>query len=155
MAKVQIEKPEKQERPQIDHPQGRIVRRKRTDPDFDTVFEEEDGDPLAGVDYDENDLEASADREMTELVRQIKADKQAKHERFRIGRDPDYYVLVCFQSRDQRNEFLQKSGWAPENTQFVNGLDVCRRLGVDVKPIPLEPLPQRGKPHKYSREEVL
>lgn len=149
MVKVQIERPEPGKGI------GRIAKIDRNAPDFETVFEEEDADPLGAVEYDENDLEASAEREMTELVRQIKAEKKAQYDRFRVGRDPDYYVVVCFQSHDQRDEFLQKSGWAPEGERFVNGLDVCRRLGLDVAPISLEPLPQRGKPRKYSREEVL
>jgi hypothetical protein len=60
-----------------------------------------------------------------------------------------------FQSREQRDEFAQKVGWATTYDTFVNGLDVARELGIEIQPISLEPLPQRGKPHLYRREEVL
>lgn len=125
-----------------------------TAPDLETIFED-DGDPLEAVEYDENDLEASSDNEMTEIVRQIKAEKKAQYERFRIGRDPHYYLIVCFQSTDQRDEFAHKAGWDTVDGRFVNGLEVSKKLGLDVAAIPLKPLPQRGKPHLYRSEEVL
>lgn len=154
MAKIKIKRPESgQERPKIAlvKPQ----KHGKNAPDFDTLFEWDGGDPLEAVEYDEDDPEGSADAEMTELVRQIKAEKRAQYDRFRVGRDPRYYVVVCFQSHDQMEEAVQKLGWDVRWGRFVNGLDVCRQLGVDVAPIELEPLPQRGKPHLYSREEVL
>lgn len=149
MAKVTLERPEggKIERP-------KLAKRGRNEPDFDSMFEDE-GDPLEAVDYERGGIEDSATAEMSEIVKQIKADKQAQYERFRIARDPEYYLVLCFQSHDQRDEFAQKAGWATDGGRFVNGLDVARKLGVDVKPIPLEPLPQRGKPHLYKPEEVL
>ena len=149
MAKVTLNKPAQGERVR-----PMLKKRGRREPDFDTMFEDE-GDPLEAVEYDANDLETSAEREMSEVVKQIKADKQARYERFRIARDPHYYVVLCFQSHEQRDEFVEKTGWATVGERFVNGLDVARKLGVDVKPIPLEPLPQRGKPHLYRPEEVL
>lgn len=133
---------------------GKVKKFDKHAPDFETIFED-DGDPLEAVEYDENDLEISAGNEMSEIVRQIKEEKKAQYERFRIGRDPHYYLMLCFQSHDQRDEFVLKSGWDATDGRFVNGLDVARELGLGVEPIPLEPLPQRGKPHLYRNEEVL
>ncbi len=125
-------------------------------PRLETMFEDE-GDPLEAVPYEElkDDLEASATAEMSELVRQIKEKRQADRDRFRVLREPDYFVVLCFQSRDQRNEFLAKSEWAEEDTKYLNGLEICRRLGIDVQPIEIKPLKFRGKPHRFSKEEVL
>lgn len=124
-------------------------------PDLATMFEDE-GDPLEDVEYQENDLETNADSEMSEMLRQIKERRKAQNDRFRAARDPDYYVVLCFQSHDQKEEFLQKSGWAAEaRTCYLNGLEICRRLGIDVQPIEIKPLELRGKPKKYSRSEVL
>jgi hypothetical protein len=109
-------------------------------PRLETMFEDE-GDPLEDVPYEElaNDLEASADAEMSEMLRQIKERRQADRDRFRVARDPDYFVVLCFQSRDQRNEFLAKSEWGQEDEKYLNGLEVCRRLGIDVVPIEIKP----------------
>jgi len=124
-------------------------------PNLDTMFEDE-GDPLEDVPYEElaNDLEASADAEMSEMLRQIKERRKADRDRFRVARDPAYFLVLCFQSHDQRNEFLAKSGWG-EDTCYLNGLEISRRLGLDVAPIEIKPLAFRGKPGKYSKMEVL
>lgn len=126
----------------------------RNAPNLETVFED-DGDPLEAVEYEPGEIQTNADREMSEIVAQIKAEKRAQYERFRTARDPNYYLVVCFQSHEQRDEFVQKAGWATVYDTFVNGLDVAREMKLDVQPIPLEPLPRRGKPHLYKREEVL
>ncbi len=146
------------ERPVIEKKTVSLDKRERASlkklPDLATMFEDE-GDPLEDVEYDENDLEASADAEMSEILRQIKERRKAQNDRFRIARDPRYFVVLCFQSHDQVNEFLRKSDWAEEDTVYLNGLEIARRLGVDVQPIALEPLKLRGRPKKYSRAEVL
>jgi len=150
VAKINLKKPAKRERPQIER-----VRPQKSDPqapDFGSMFEE-DGDPLEDVEYDEVNLETSANDEMSEILRQIKADKKARYDRWRVALDSRYYVVLCFQSYDQRQEAIEKLGWSVHWDRFINGLDVCRRLGVDVTPIEIEPLPQRGKPHLYK--EVL
>jgi hypothetical protein len=123
-------------------------------PRLETMFEDE-GDPLEDVDYNPNDLEASATNEMTEIVRQIKEQKKALQDRFRVARDPDYWLALCFQSHEQRDEFLQKSGWAAPDTKYLNGLEIAARLGVSVSPIEIKPLPLRGKPKKYQGKEVM
>lgn len=160
MARPKIERPllDRNARPKIERPtrtgRQRVRKASRDDPEFETLFED-DGDPLEDVEYDEDDLEASAEAEMSEVVRQIKEERAARRERFRVARDPDYYLVLCFQSRAQRDEFNRLSGLAAEGVRFVNGLEVARQLGIEIEAIPLEPLPQRGKPHLYSREEVL
>ena len=147
MAKVKIDRPTTGQR-------ARVKKIDRNAPDFDTLFEDE-GDPLEVVEYDAENLEVSAEREMSEIVRQIKADKKTRYERFRIEQNKHYYLVLCFQSCDQRDEFVQEVGWPTTEGRFINGLEVARRLGVDVKPFKLEPVKGRGKPHLYSREEVL
>jgi hypothetical protein len=153
----------KVERPKIERPAGgverpkiervKVQRRKPTDPDFESLFET-DGDPLEGVEYDLESLEVSAENEMSETLRQIREDRAAQRERFRVARDPAYFLVVCFQSHEQRDAFAQQVGWAATDGVFVNGLEVARMLGVDVPPIPIAPLPQRGKPHLYNPSEV-
>lgn len=123
-------------------------------PRLETMFEDE-GDPLEDVDYQENDLEHSADSEMSEILRQLKEKRKAQADTFRVARDPEYWVALCFQSREQKDEFLQKIGWADLGDKYLNGLEVCRRANVDIDPIEIQPLKQRGKPGKYSLKEVL
>jgi len=123
-------------------------------PDIETMFNV-DGDPLENVDFDPDDLEASATAEMSEIVRLIREKKKQSADRFRIAEDTDYWVALCFQCREQRDEFLKKAGWSELGEKYLNGLEIARRLGIDVKVFDLKPLPLRGKPKKFSREEVI
>jgi hypothetical protein len=133
---------------------ARKTRQPKNAPKFETMFEDE-GDPLEDVDYGSDDLEISADNEMTAIVQQIKEQKKAQQDRFRIARDPDYWCALCFQSHEQRDQFLDIIGWRDLGEKYLNGLEVARRLGVEVKWFPMSPLPQRGKPKKYTRKEVI
>lgn len=123
-------------------------------PALETLFEDE-GDPLEDVEYNDADLERSADAEMSEILRQIKERRQADRDRFRVARDPDYFLVLCFQSHEQRDEFLTKSGWGKADNRYLNGLEIARRLGINVEPIEIKPLGFRGRPKKYSKLEVL
>ena len=133
-------------------PKGRRVLKKL--PDLDTMFENE-GNPLAKVEYSAGDVEGNATKEMSEILRQLTERRKAQRDLFRVARDPDYFVVLCFQSHDQRNDFLLKSGWGEADERYLNGLQVCRLLGIDVQPIDIKPLGLRGKPKKYSEAEVL
>jgi len=123
-------------------------------PRIETMFEDE-GDPLAAVKYVEGDLEQSAANEETELLRLLKEKKKALLDQYRINYDTDYWVALCFQSSEQRNEFLEKVGWPALDRKYINGLEIARRLGLDVKPIILKPRGLRGHPKRYKREEVI
>ena len=123
-------------------------------PDLETMFEDE-GDPLQDVAYDDNDLEQSANSENSELLRQFKEKKKALFDQYRVAADQDYWVALCFQCQDQRDEFLRQARWDAMDGRYVNGLEVARQLGLDVKPIQLKPRPIRGKANKYTKEEVI
>ena len=123
-------------------------------PVLETMFEDE-GDPLGKVEYSAGDVEGNATKEMSEILKQLTERRKAQRDLFRVARDPDYFICLCFQSHEQRNEFLAKSGWGEADERYINGLQVCRLLGIDVQPIEIKPLKLRGKPSKYSETEVL
>jgi hypothetical protein len=73
---------------------------------------------------------------------------------YRLLVDHEYWVCLCFQSRDQKEEFLAKAGWADLGEKYVDGLALAERLGVDVKPVPLTTKVAPKSP-KSLREEVM
>ncbi len=145
--KVQIDK---SARPAIERSKAKILRIPR----LETMFEEDDVDPLENVEYP-GDLQGDADAEMSEIARQIVEQRRSRRELFRIQNDPDYYFIVCFQSYAQKEEFLRKWGLYPPKSLIINGVDLAQKLGIDIQVIDLKPPKLRGKPHKYSREEVV
>jgi len=152
MSKIQREKP------QINRESGSITRTRtllgRSAPDFGSLFEEDEGSPLAGIEYP-GDIQGDANAEISEILRQIIDRKKAQAERFRITDDPEYFICICFQSRDQKADFLQKVGWIDQGDKYINGLEVARRMGVKLEVIPLEPPKLRGRVKNYERKEVL
>lgn len=142
------------QKPTLSRGSAGLTRRKPTDPDFDSVFDDGDDNLFADAALT-GDLQEDADTTMSEALRQIIERKKATQERFRVATDPEFYFLVCFQSREQKEEFLNKADWIDLGERFLNGLDVARKMNIDIAAIPIEPLKLRGKPHKFSKSDIL
>lgn len=135
------------------------IQRKRTGrdaPNFDSMFEA-DENPLDGLGFDGEvgDIQASADREMSAVEQEIERNRAASAERFRIGSDEGYYCVLCFQTTEQKEEFLTKAGWMDIGDKYLNGLEVAEKLGIELAIISIEPRRLRANPKKFTREEVI
>lgn len=122
-------------------------------PDFDSMFDADDN-PLEGIEYS-GDIQASADREMSAVELEIERNRAASAERFRIGTDEGYYFVVCFQTEEQKKEFLQKVGWLDDGDKYLNGLEIAEKLGIELEIIPIEPRKLRVNPKKFFGKEVM
>lgn len=131
-----------------------IHRKQRNDPDFDTLFEA-DENPLESLPEYDGSIQESADREMSAVEAEIEANRAASAERFRIGTDEGYYLVMCFQTTEQKEQFLERAGWQNMGDKYINGLEVAQKLGVNIDVIPIEPRKLRQNPKKFSREEVI
>lgn len=141
----------------IQRDKGGVQRNKtaldRKAPDFDSMFDD-DGNPLDDL-VALDGIQENVDQEMSAILKAIIERKRAQAERFRITDDPEYFLCLCFQSRDQKNEFIMASGWGDLGEKYINGLEVARRLGVSVNVIQLEPPKLRGRVKNYQRKEVI
>lgn len=147
------------ERPTIEQSKSAIARqnivmRKANDPDFDSMFEDDGENPMGDLDLID-DLHADADAGMSEALRQIIERKRATQERFRTATDPEFFFCVCFQSREQKEQFLELVGWSDLGDKYINGLEVARRLKVPIEIIPIEPLKIRGKVKKFEKADII
>jgi hypothetical protein len=125
-------------------------------PDFDTMFEDGDS-PMDAVSLT-GELEPDMNNQLSATLIAINKAKALHAEKFRIAYDYQYYFVVCFQCVDQRDEFLKKIGWDDLlDDMFLNGLEVARRLKVDIKPIEIPPTKLRGngKQKKFASHETL
>lgn len=133
---------------------SKVVLKKRNDPDFDTIFDDGDDNPLADVEM-VGDLQEDMDAGMSEALRQIIERKKATQERFRVATDPEFFFCVCFQSRDQKDEFLRLIKWDDLGDKYINGLEIARRMEIPITIIPIEPLRIRGKINKFTPKDIL
>ncbi len=146
---------ERAERPTMTAGAGKIQRRRPTDPDFDSMFDEGDGNPLEEMPEYDGDIQSSSDREMSAVEAEIEANRAASAERFRIGTDSGYFCVLCFQTEEQKLEFLKSVGWDDIGDMYLNGLEIAQRLNVPLQVIPIAPRKLRANPKKFLREEVL
>lgn len=114
-------------------------------PNFDAMFDPDAVSPLDDLQLTGN-VEVDAAAEMDIVRRSFLDNDRADDDPFQIALDPEFYFVVCFQSRAQKDEFLEKSGLAAEGMgdKYLDGLRVARFLGVQVDPIPLRT--KRAKP---------
>ena len=109
--------------------------------------------PIAAL-PDADDPEANVEAELSETVKAIQASKRARRDAYRTLTDNNFYLVVCFQSADQRDEFVQKARWKA-NGAFVDGLKVAQALGVDIQPVPLPVKRNRQMPAPLRGHTVL
>ncbi len=127
-------------------------------PDFDSLFDPAGiRNPLAKL-QDTGDMTENAEQEISAALAAIKAEKKQRRDQYRVLTDPNFYLVVCFQSTDQKDEFLEKSGWAAEGTKYLDGLELAGQLGVDVQPINLprksvRPAPKALRGHEFIEPE--
>jgi hypothetical protein len=76
--------------------------------------------------------------------------RKSRQEAFRVANDSRYYFCVVFQSAEQKEEFLKKAEWEDLGTDFLNGLDVAKRLEIDVKYIAVEASTTRGNIKRFK-----
>lgn len=103
-----------------------------TDADvLDMLNVEPEPDPLADVDYTGDIAEDSA-REFTALEQGFRDRAQRENDRFRMATDSEYWVAVCFKSREDKERFLNRAGLLRVGDKYLDGYQVARILGIDV-----------------------
>ena len=119
-------------------------------PSFDSLFDPTGTpDPLDAMTYTGNP-EKDATAEMSEALRAIIEQKRAMREVYRTTTDPEFWFAVCFQSREQKDEFLRLAGWDNFGDKYIDGLRVAEALHIPIEPISVAPLGKRLAP-KFTR----
>ena len=67
------------------------------------------------------DIEKDAKEELSEALKSFKKKAKAEHKVFVDNTDSEYWFCVCFQNREQKDEFLRKSNLMPIGDKYLNG----------------------------------
>lgn len=123
-------------------------------PDFNSLTEFDLETPF-DVDADSLGLQGDADEEVSAALQSVIDEKKERADMYRVTNDQDYYFLVCFQSEQQKKDFLDKVGWNL-GERFLNGLKLAEILGVDVPRIDM-PMRDYSKnmPVRLRAKEVI
>ena len=87
-------------------------------------------DPLANVEYTDN-LAQDAAAEFTALEQGYRDRAKNEADRFKRATDSEYWVAVCFDSREEKERFLRAAGLDTLGDKYLDGRDVARALDID------------------------
>ena len=99
-----------------------------------------DKSPLAEVEYTENlERDSVAELDATALAFRERAKKEQARRLMAI--DSEYWVCLCFHSREQKSEFLSKLNMQADSDKYVDGRRVATAVGIKLE----SPDPDFGK----------
>ena len=88
-------------------------------------------DPFAEVTYT-GDLSQDAAAEFTALEEGYRDRATAERARFKRATDSEFWVAVCFTTREEKERFLERSGLIDHGDKYLDGRIVADTLGVDL-----------------------
>lgn len=88
-------------------------------------------DPLAKVQYT-GDIEADSAAELGAIEQGFRARMANEQDRVNKELDTERWFCVVFETRDQKDDFLAKTGLASHGDKYLDYRDVAKVLGVDV-----------------------
>ena len=104
------------------------MQEKKNDLDGD-VFGEDD---FNFGDEDKMPVAEKKKAEMSELLKKFKASAKEEQRLFQQNIDSEYWVAICFQSREQKEEFLRLAGWLQFGDKYLDGLEVADKMGMKI-----------------------
>lgn len=103
---------------------------------FDDFLLAGDSITLQGTDEAEDamptpeEAEVQALEEVTEVLKGFKDRAKREDQRFTDATDSEYWVAVCFQTREQKEEFLRKAGWIDLGDKYLDGMLVAEAMKI-------------------------
>jgi hypothetical protein len=101
--------------------------------------------PLSRVSY-VDDIEQDSPKETSAILDACREKSAAERKRFENATDSEFWFAVCFQTRKQKERFLQAMEWGKHGDKYLDGLAIARAMGVDIGALGLKPpLERRDK----------
>ena len=117
-----------------------------------TLRDDPEPDPLADVNYHQS-AEAAADEELSALLDGFKQRAAREDDRFDLATDSENWFCVAFQSREQKEKFLQALGWLACGDKYLDGVALAQHGSIDIGTVELSDPVKRG-PDKRLRDLV-
>jgi hypothetical protein len=74
--------------------------------------------------------ETASIAEIAAVTNAFKDRKTQDQKRFVQATDSEYWCCLCFQTREQKDEFLAKMNLADLGDKYLDGIDVAKRLHI-------------------------
>lgn len=76
------------------------------------------------------DVEAVAREELNDVQQGFKDRATREDQRFVDATDSEYWIALCFQTREQKEDFLREAGLTDLGDKYLDGMQVAKRLGI-------------------------
>lgn len=95
---------------------------------------EPEPNPLADVEYT-GDLETDTNAELDALAAGFRERTKREDERFRLATDSEYWFVLCFRSREEKDAFVTSARLMHVGDKYLDGQAAAAVLGVEM-PVP-------------------
>lgn len=102
-------------------------------------------DPLGEVPQT-GDLETDAQAETSAILSGFQDRAKQEQERFQLATDTEFWFSVYFQSREQKEAFLEALSWLANGDKYLNGLELAEAMGIRLPEVTLP------KPRPFNRK---
>ena len=100
--------------------------------------------PFDKIEYTGND-EVDTAQEFNEVQKGFMERNRAEQERFRLATDSEYWCCLVFQSREQKEQFLQAMKWMVHGDKYIDGVKVAKSLNVELNSVKVPYNTSEGK----------
>lgn len=91
-------------------------------------------DPIGELDYDNLTNEQVATKETSAVLQAFIARSKAEQARFLLATDSEYWVGLCFQTREQKEHFLREAKLLQAGDKYIDGALLAKRMGITLPP---------------------
>ena len=91
-------------------------------------------DPIGELDYDSLTNEQVATKETSAVLQAFIARSKAEQARFLLATDSEYWVGLCFQTREQKEHFLKEAKLLQAGDKYIDGALLAKRMGIELPP---------------------
>ena len=87
-------------------------------------------DPIGELDYASLSNEEVAVKETSAVLAAFIARSKAEQERFLLATDSEYWVGLCFQTREQKEHFLREAKLLQAGDKYIDGALLAKRSSL-------------------------
>lgn len=87
-------------------------------------------DPIGEIDYENLSNEQAAGQEISATLAAFKQRAKTEQERFLLATDSEFWIGVCFQTRSQKEAFLQGVNLLQHGDKYIDGELLAKRMGI-------------------------
>ena len=85
---------------------------------------------------DEEQTIAAQNAQISDVLKAFKSSKAEEKKTFEENIDSEYWFCMCFHTRAQKEEFLEKLGIAHLGDKYIDGVDAAIELHIPLTPAP-------------------